>query len=197
MNESTFIQLKTIVERAVRPVRASNSRKREMREELLAHVSNVFDEEMSRLHEEATALEQTARRFGNPADVTSQLQESMPASDTVNYHLERLFAPPGESVWRCAVRHASIAVIGSALIFATAWSMTAQPGEITLGAVLHLGAILASVFLLVLELYFLVEWMRRAVYEPARPIWLAWFVGAIALFCLSGHDSCADGFVCQ
>ena len=41
MNESTLTQLKIIVERAVRPVRASISRKRKMREELLAHVSGV------------------------------------------------------------------------------------------------------------------------------------------------------------
>ena len=47
MNESTLTQLKIIVERAVRPVRASTSRKRKMREELLAHVSGVFEEEFA------------------------------------------------------------------------------------------------------------------------------------------------------
>jgi hypothetical protein len=44
MNESTLTQLKIIVERAVRPVRASIARKRKMREELLAHVVGVFDD---------------------------------------------------------------------------------------------------------------------------------------------------------
>ena len=62
MNESTLTQLKIIVERAVRPVRASTSRKRKMREELLAHVSGVFEEEAA----------QARRRTGRPgADAAS------------------------------------------------------------------------------------------------------------------------------
>ena len=52
MNENTLIQLKTLVERAVRPVRAGTSCKRRMREELLAHVSGVFEEEFSALGDE-------------------------------------------------------------------------------------------------------------------------------------------------
>ena len=44
MNESTLTRLKIVVERAVRPVRASTARKRKMREELLAHVVGVFEE---------------------------------------------------------------------------------------------------------------------------------------------------------
>ena len=67
MNESTLTQLKILVERAVRPVRASTARKRKMREELLAHVVGVFEEEAARLGGEEAALERTAlsRRSGN------------------------------------------------------------------------------------------------------------------------------------
>ena len=72
MNDSTLTQLKVLVERAVRPVRASSSRKRKMREELLAHVSAVFKEEAARLHDEQAALEGTAMRFGNPTELTIQ-----------------------------------------------------------------------------------------------------------------------------
>ena len=67
MNESTLTQLKILVERAVRPVRASTRRKRKMREELLAHVTAVFTEESIKSADEGTALEQTALRFGNPS----------------------------------------------------------------------------------------------------------------------------------
>ena len=67
MNESTLTQLKIIVERAVRPVEASIARKRKMREELLAHVVGVFEEESARLGDDRAALERTALRFGNPA----------------------------------------------------------------------------------------------------------------------------------
>jgi hypothetical protein len=180
MNDTTLTQLKILVERVVRPVRASTARKRKMREELLGHVTAVFEEE-ARNSTDAVALDKTHARFGAAEELTAQLQMSMSAGDAIHYYLERLLAPPGESVWRSAVRHASIAVVGSALIFGAAWSLTARPSEFTLGAVFHLGAILASVFLLVLEFYFLVEWMRRAIYEPARPKWLAWLTGAIAL----------------
>ena len=67
MNESTLTQLKIVVERAVRPVRASTARKRKMREELLAHVIGVFDEESAKLHHDRAALERTALRFSKPA----------------------------------------------------------------------------------------------------------------------------------
>src|SRR5882672_4711560 len=105
MNENTLIQLKVIVERAVRPVRASTSRKRKMREELLAHVSGVFEQELAQLGDERMALERTTQRFGTSADVTIQLQESVPASDGI----WRCFdAQPDESVLRGALRFAWI-----------------------------------------------------------------------------------------
>ena len=77
MNESTMTGLKIIVERAVRPVRVSNSRRRKIREELLSHVVGVFEEERARVDDDQAALERTALRFGNPAEVTSQLQHSV------------------------------------------------------------------------------------------------------------------------
>ena len=83
MNESTMTGLKIIVERAVRPVQVSNTRRRKIREELLAHVVGVFEEERARLDDDQIALERTALRFGNPAEVTSQLQESVPAGDSI------------------------------------------------------------------------------------------------------------------
>src|SRR5580765_3656460 len=97
MNESTLIQLKVIVERAVRPIRASTSRKRKMREELLAHVSGVFEQELAQLGDERMALERTARRFGTLVEVTSQLQDSVPTSDFVSRFWE---GEPGETVLR-------------------------------------------------------------------------------------------------
>jgi hypothetical protein len=83
MNESTLTQMMIVVERAVRPVWASSARKRKMREELLAHVVGVFEEESAKLGDERAAVERTALRFGNPAEVMSQLQETVPARDAV------------------------------------------------------------------------------------------------------------------
>jgi ATP-dependent Clp protease ATP-binding subunit ClpC len=108
MNDSTQLQLRIIVERAVRPVRASMSRKRKMREELLAHVSAVFEEEEARLGDEQAALEWTAQRFGNPAELTGQLQASVPTSDFLQRFLEGMALRTDESMLRRAVRFAVV-----------------------------------------------------------------------------------------
>ena len=105
MNESTLIQLKILVERAVRPVRASIARKQTMREELLAHVSSVFEEELTRQADTQAALAQTERRFGNPAEVTRNLQASLPRLDRIDLVVDELWLRPGEPTWRRAIRH--------------------------------------------------------------------------------------------
>ena len=168
MNESTLTQLKVIVERAVRPVRASTSRKRKMREELLAHVVGVFEEEAARLGDERAALERTALRFGNPAELTRQLQESVPARDAVRRYWE---GRPGEPAWRTAIRFAWVSGT-SALVFVVfflaaesltvgsvgAWSREALLPFVC--AVLTIPAWLSGVV-------FLTSFMEKAVYGPA------------------------------
>jgi hypothetical protein len=111
MNESTLVQLKIIVERAVRPVRATIGRKRKMREELLAHVSAVFEEE-AKLGDEAAALERTAQRFGAPDLLTRQLQAAVPARDRMAANLESVIGfPPSGSKLRLASRHALLVLV--------------------------------------------------------------------------------------
>jgi ATP-dependent Clp protease ATP-binding subunit ClpC len=166
MNESTLTQLKMIVERAVRPVRASTSRKRTMREELLAHVSGVFEEESARLGDDRAALERTAQRFGNLADVTSQLQESVPSRDGIRRFWE---GRPGESTVRTALRLAwvsgTLAVVSLVIGLFAVGSLRALPLE---ALVLCLGAVLAlPVYLF--GLAFLTDWMEKALYGlPGR-----------------------------
>jgi hypothetical protein len=117
MNDSTQGQLKIVVERAVRPVRASMSGKRKMREELLAHVSAVFEEEAARLDNEQAALERTAQRFGNPAELTGQLQVSVPTSDFLLRFLEGVCLRTDESTLRRAVRFAVVTFFVCAVFF--------------------------------------------------------------------------------
>src|SRR4051812_26791862 len=97
MNESTLTGLKIIVERAVRPVRAGVGRKRKMREELLAHVSAVFAQERARLGDDAAALSRTTERFGDPAELTRDLQASVPWLDRIAWWAfpPALLGPPG------------------------------------------------------------------------------------------------------
>jgi hypothetical protein len=173
MNESTLTQLKIIVERAVRPVRVSTSRKGKMREEFLAHVVGVFEEEWAKLGDERAAVERTALRFGNPADVTSQLQESVPARDAVRRYWE---GRPGEPAWRTAIRFAwvsgTFALVLAGFILAvasfTVGSVGAWPREALfqcICAVLTIPAWLSG-------LVFLTSFMEKALYGPAGRSWL-------------------------
>ena len=72
MSEEILTKLMVLVERAVRPVRASAARRRQMREELLAHVTAVFTEEVEKSGDEGSALERTKQRFGNPAELSTR-----------------------------------------------------------------------------------------------------------------------------
>jgi hypothetical protein len=114
MTESNLVQLKIIVERAVRPVRASITCKRKMREELLAHVSGAFEEELARLQDEHAALERTRVRFGDPTEMVNELQDSVRISDRVWRFWE---GRPGEPALRFALRYVSMqAVVGLAIL---------------------------------------------------------------------------------
>src|SRR5262249_48115923 len=168
MNESTLTQLKTLVERAVRPVRASTSRKRKMREELLAHVSAVFEEETAGLDNEEAALERTAQRFGNPAELARQLQQSVPARDSLRLFAEQLFYRHGESLFLCAVRHAFLlAGVVLLVLLITAWSMMGvRGGEWTTETLLFGGSLLLRFFFGAFSITFLLHWMRQALFGP-------------------------------
>jgi hypothetical protein len=183
MNKSTLTQLKIIVERSVRPVRAGNTRKRQMREELLAHVIGVFEEE-AKLGDEPAALARTRERFGQAPELTGRLQASVPRG-------EDLFGGPGP----CALRLAA----GFAAVFA---ALSFVPFGITI--LIHgrlPGAQLPLTFLwLPLCMAFLafcasllIQGMRQALFGPAGRSWLragllaaaAWIVIPVTAFALS------------
>jgi hypothetical protein len=164
MNESTLTRLKIIVERAVRPVRASTARKRTMREELLAHVVGVFEEEGAKLGDDRAALERTALRFGDPAEVRSRLQESVPAGDRIARFWE---GRPGEATLWIFVRLACVAsacsLVGAAtVLFAADW-VTVLPRE----AMITFGYVFLAPPVYFVGLAFLTDWIEKGVYDPA------------------------------
>jgi hypothetical protein len=165
MNPSTLTRLKVLVERAVRPVRASMPCKRKMREELLAHVVAVFEEEMTKLGDERAALERTAERFGNPTELTGQLQAAVPAGDVLTGYLDRLWFLPGESAWRLAARR-TLLLAGAFLtlfLLAVWWSWGNDwPAEVWP----LLARVLLGVTILEFGFTYLAEGMRRALYGP-------------------------------
>jgi hypothetical protein len=100
------------VERAVRAVHASPARKRRMRQELLAHLSGLVEEEKARGGDEQEALARALQRFGDPAGLSRDLEASVPRLER---WLSRLFfRGPGESGLRYGAR---IAALSAATMF--------------------------------------------------------------------------------
>jgi ATP-dependent Clp protease ATP-binding subunit ClpC len=132
--ESLRVRLRQmqIVERAVRPVRASVKRKRQMREELLVHLTAICDEEQqSGSPDVLAALDAAARRFGDPAELARELQASVPWSERFAYRVERWLgwrAP--ESVLRMMLRTSfiSLAILAVAVGVPMLASVLIAPG---------------------------------------------------------------------
>jgi hypothetical protein len=186
MNESTLTRLKVIVERAVRPVRASTARKRKMREELLAHVVGVFEEE-AKLGDERAALARTQERFGQAAELTGQLQASVPPSDRFERSAENFLGGSGQSALRLAARFAAAGgVLVSVLlvIMILIHVLRGQGSEwLTVARVPSLLAPLWSAFIAFCGTL-LIHGMWQALYGPAGRSWLRAGLVAVAAWLL-------------
>jgi hypothetical protein len=184
MNDTILTQLKILVERAVRPVRASISRKRKMREELLAHVSAVFEEE-AKQSDEAAALTRTRERFGSPAQLSQQLQATVPASDAPFYFVESITGCPShESVWRRAARYAfTVAVASTFCLTILMLAMTPREEWLTIA---RLPSVLAPVWMAFLTFCatLLEHGMRRALFDPRGRNWRQAFAVGMATWLL-------------
>jgi hypothetical protein len=193
MNESTLTRLKTIVERAVRPVRASSSRKRKMREELLAHVVSVFEEE-ARLGDEQAALARTQERFGQPAELAGQLQASVPRIDGVNRLAEDLFGSvSGEPALRVAAGLAALAGASGIVLLGIAIPIQVLRGQgdewLTVTRVPSLLAPLWAAFMVFCGTLLTLA-MRQALLGPAGRSWprallvaaAAWLIVPVTTF---------------
>jgi hypothetical protein len=190
MNESMLTQLKIIVERAVRPVRASRWRKRKMREELLAHVSAVFAEEMATSSDEAAALTRTAQRFGNPAELTTQLQSSVPALDRIQRFWE---GPVEESPLRFATRLAFTAMALATLAFVVLlWDNGAFLSFRRRWVAESVAKLILAIPIYIFALVVFTHWMGRVLDGPRGRSWIkiglitvVWsLVNLIAIACL-------------
>jgi hypothetical protein len=101
-------ELMVHVERAVRAVHANPARKQRMRQELLAHLTNLVEEEKVRGGDEQEALARALQRFGDPAGLSRDLQASVPRAE------RWFFRGPGESGLRYGAR---IAALVAAIMF--------------------------------------------------------------------------------
>jgi hypothetical protein len=182
MNESTLTNLKVLVERAVRPVQAGLRRKQQMREELLAHVVAVYEEEAPAHHDEPAALARTGERFGDPTELSGQLQAAVPGTDALDRFVDRIWFRPGESTRRRAVRHGllldGVVLAFLALIVAVGMALGSWPVPEMFNYAI---SVLVAMFWFAVGFTYLADWMRQTVYEPtARPGLKALFITAVS-----------------
>jgi hypothetical protein len=186
MNESTLTQLKILVERAVRPVQASAARKRKMREELLAHVVGAFEEEAG-LGDEQAALARTQERFGQAAELTGQLQASVPPGDSFERSAETFFGGSGESVLRLAARFAAALGALVSVLLGIMILISVLRGEgsewLTVARAPSLLAPLWSAFIAFCGTL-LIHGMWQALFGPAGRSWLRAGLVAVAAWLL-------------
>jgi hypothetical protein len=123
-------ELMVAVERAVRPVRASGARKDRMREELLAHLTAQYEENMARLGDSPAALAEALRRFGGTEQLTRELQASLLPPERMAFALERWLgwrAP--ETAFRYNVRLALWLFLFIALVLVAAIAVQLAVGR--------------------------------------------------------------------
>jgi hypothetical protein len=157
-----------------------------MREELLAHVVGVFEEEAN-LGDEQAALARTQERFGQAAELTGQLQASVPPSDRVERFAENFFGGSGQSALRLAARFAvalgalSLALLGITILI---HGLRGQGGEwLTVARFPSLLAPLWSAFIAFCGTL-LIHGMWQALFGPAGRSWLRAGLVAVAAWLL-------------
>jgi hypothetical protein len=137
MNDTVIHELEMLVERCVRPVRAPFENKKRMREDLLSHLTATYADEYSKSHDEPAALQRTRERFGDPAEVHRELQQSVGVHHVVSYWFEKLLArQPGESLLRLALKHLFAACLYFCVLAAVGLTLHLYKGDRNPGAML-------------------------------------------------------------
>jgi len=119
--------LRVQVERIVRPIRASNTRKDQMREELLVHLTRLFDEERMRNDDVESAATAAITRFGEATALTADLQAGVPWLERWAFAKLPYGGPlrrrPGESPGRYVLRSTCVGLVCGTLSMAIVLSI--------------------------------------------------------------------------
>lgn len=79
MNRDPAEQFETVVDGLLRPVKAGPRRRRAMREELLAHLREAYEEELTQGRDESAAFDAAVRRFGSRDELQRLFQATVPS----------------------------------------------------------------------------------------------------------------------
>jgi hypothetical protein len=175
MDPSEFdLPLRKQVERVVRPLHAEFERKMRMREELLALIEQIYGEELARADSTPAALERTLDRFGDPAELSRELQATVPRREIWGTWLDRRLARGAqESALRYALRLAALLALLFVLVTAVAEGLLfATRGSGLDGIQVKLVAALVGMATLnALAIVLLGDWYCRSVEQNSFPLW--------------------------
>ena len=87
MNDAVLNDLTAHVIQAIGTLPASAAHRQQMQEELLAHLLDIYDEELERLQDERAAADRAKQRFGRPDDLRSELEIAVPWVERLNFLL--------------------------------------------------------------------------------------------------------------
>jgi hypothetical protein len=181
-------ELKRTVEQAVRPVQAVLAIKMRMREELLAHIETIAEEEASHGGTPEEQLGRTRERFGDPESLTVELAKSLGWNDRVEGRLQgwverRL----GESAVSVATRVAGVVLFWNALGLVLVTAARAMPESSGINFWIALAAVVG---MLTIDA-FAITWLAVTCSTLAKPphppvflqprIWLAGIAAAIVV----------------
>ncbi|MGW8257285.1 MAG: hypothetical protein ACWGMZ_07365, partial [Thermoguttaceae bacterium] len=99
------------------------------REELLGHLTAIFEEELEKLGDERAALDRAKQRFGDPHELTGQLQESVPRFDRIARLMNVDLRRPDESLLHFAGRISSLGLAMSAVAILLLWPVACLHGR--------------------------------------------------------------------
>lgn len=192
------LQMK-IVERAVRPVLATTARKLKMREELLAHLTEIYEQERIGGGDPLFATQAASRRFGDPQELARDLQSTVPWVERYEAMLTKWFgwrAP--ESALRYLSRSAGQMFLGLSFVTALAFGSTISKLGWNSSVFIAMRPFIAMHFLMPLTFLLL-----GLLYIEQRNTWFGvfgrrrsylWLLGLSALYVLI-VTACASGLV--
>ena len=96
MNDPILNDLIAHITQAVGAVPASGGRRQQMHEELLAHLFDIYDEELQLLQDERAAADRAKQRFGSPDHLQCELAAAVPWVE----RLILLIYGKGNIMWR-------------------------------------------------------------------------------------------------
>jgi hypothetical protein len=96
MSETVLDDLTDYVTQAIQSLPASRARRQQMQEELLAHMLDIYDEELQRLQDDRAAVNAAKQRFGRADNLRRELTTAVPWVE----RLILLMCGKGSIMWR-------------------------------------------------------------------------------------------------